>query len=283
MVNLLSNDVNRFDSYPKFLHYLWAGPLQFVLVMYLSWKSIGNATFVGGAMILLFVLFQSWISKKFSQLRSETAKKTDIRIRLMSEIIQGIKVIKMYAWENSFAKLAADARREEIKIIQKTLLYKSINAIFSFVSSRIVMVLIFSTYVFLGDTLSVEKAFMTMAFYNIVESSMTYFFPLAIQFISETSISIKRIQNFLLMEEVRETSSTNVIETTLIGKTGYVRLKEISGKWSEQSEGKSLDKITFEAKSGQLVAIVGPVGSGKGSILQAILGTIESVSLDFQL
>ena len=90
MVNLLSNDVNRFDSYPMFLHYLWAGPLQFVLVMYLSWKSIGNATFVGGALILLFVPFQSWIGKKFSQLRSETAKKTDIRIRIMSEIIQGI-------------------------------------------------------------------------------------------------------------------------------------------------------------------------------------------------
>ena len=273
MVNLLSNDVNRFDSYPMFLHYLWAGPLQFVLVMYLSWKSIGNATFVGGALILLFVPFQSWIGKKFSQLRSETAKKTDIRIRIMSEIIQGIKVIKMYAWENSFAKLAADVRKEEIKIIQKTCLYKSINSIFFFCSSRIIMALIFSTYVFMGDILTAEKAFLTLAFYNVVKLSMTNFFPLAIQFISETSISIKRIQNFLLMEEVSETSSTNVIETTLVGKTGSLRLKEVSGKWSEQSEGNTLDRITFEAKSGHLVAIVGPVGSGKGSILQAILGT----------
>ena len=282
MVNLLSNDVNRFDMYPRLLHYLWAGPLQFILVMYLSWRSIGNATFVGGALILLFVPFQSWISKKFSQLRSETAKKTDIRIKIMSEIIQGIKVIKMYAWENSFAELAADARREEIKIIQKTCLYTSINIIFNFASSRVVMVLIFSTYVFLGGIVTAEKAFLTLAFYNVVRLSMTFFFPFAIQFISETSISIKRIQDFLLMEEVSEISSTNVI-TTLVGKTGSVRLKEISGKWSEQSEGNSLDKITFEAKSGHLVAIVGPVGSGKGSILQAILGTNESVSLDFSL
>ena len=135
------------------------------------------------------------------------------------------------------------------------------------------MALIFSTYVFMGDILTAEKAFLTLAFYNVVKLSMTNFFPLAIQFISETSISIKRIQNFLLMEEVSETSSTNVIETTLVGKTGSLRLKEVSGKWSEQSEGNTLDRITFEAKSGHLVAIVGPVGSGKGSILQAILGT----------
>ena len=124
MVNLLSNDVNRFDNFPMFIHYLWFGPLQFVLVMYLTWRSIGNATFVGGALIILYVPVQSWIGKKFSLLRSETAKKTDIRIRIMSEIIQGIKVIKMYAWENSFAQLAAKARKEEIGIIQKTCIYK---------------------------------------------------------------------------------------------------------------------------------------------------------------
>ena len=124
MVNLLSNDVNRFDTSTFFIHYLWCGPLQFVLIMYLSWRSIGNPTFVGGALILLYIPFQGWIGKKFSQLRSETAKKTDIRIRIMSEIIQGIKVIKMYAWENSFAQLAAKARKEEIGIIQKTCIYK---------------------------------------------------------------------------------------------------------------------------------------------------------------
>ena len=134
MVNLLSNDVNRFDTFPMFLHYLWCGPLQFVLIMYLSWRSIGNPTFVGGALILLYIPFQGWIGKKFSQLRSETAKKTDIRIRIMSEIIQGIKVIKMYAWENSFAKLIAEARKEEISIIQKTCLYKALCDIFTRIS-----------------------------------------------------------------------------------------------------------------------------------------------------
>ena len=89
MVNLLSNDVNRFDFSPMFIHYLWCGPLQFVIVMYLTYQAIGPATFVGGALIIAMVPFQSWIGRKFSQLRNETAKKTDERIRIMSEIIQG--------------------------------------------------------------------------------------------------------------------------------------------------------------------------------------------------
>lgn len=139
-------------------------------------------------------------------------------------------------------------------------------------SSRIVMVLIFLTYVFMGEILTAEKAFLTLAFFNVVKLSMVNFFQLAVQMISETLISIKRIQNFLLMEEVNETSSANVIEKTFEGNTGSLKLKQVTGKWSEQNEGNTLQGITFQAKSGQLVAIVGPVGSGKGSILQAILG-----------
>ena len=132
MVNLLSNDVNRFEqSSMTLLHYLWIGPLQFVLIMYITWRHIGNATFVGGALILLNVPIQGFFSKIFSQLRSETAKKTDSRIRIMNEIIQGIKVIKMYAWENSFANLVSKVRTEEISIIQKTCIYKAHCDIFT--------------------------------------------------------------------------------------------------------------------------------------------------------
>ena len=136
MVNLLSNDVNRFDQFPHYLHHLWIGPLQFILILYLSWRNIGSATFVGGGLILSNIPIQGLFSKKFSELRSETAKKSDTRIKIMSEIIQGIKVIKMYAWENSFANLVEKARKEEINMIQKTFIYKAMCDIFTIVANE---------------------------------------------------------------------------------------------------------------------------------------------------
>ena len=51
-----------------------------------------------------------WVGKKFGGLRVETAGKTDRRIRLMSEIVNGMKVIKMYCWEKPFAKLVHNSR-----------------------------------------------------------------------------------------------------------------------------------------------------------------------------
>ena len=272
MVNLLSNDVSRFESFTQNLHYLWLAPLQFSLIVYLSWKSIGNATFVGGSLLLLFVPFQSWIGKKFSQLRSKTARKTDIRIRIMNEIIKGIKVIKMYGWETSFSNLVANARKEEIEIVQTTCLFKAFNEIFFFVSIPIVIGFVFSAYVSTGNVLTAEKAFLTLTLYSMVKIPLLWKFPEAVKILTETLISIRRIQEFLLLEEVIKTTSSNTIQETSINNVGFLKLKQVSGKWSGQCEKNTLNGISFEANCGQLIAIVGPVGSGKGSILQAILG-----------
>ena len=70
------------------------------------------------------VPFQSWMGRQFAKLRVETATKTDKRIRLMNEIINGMKVIKMYTWEKPFARLVHEARKEEIRVIRKTAFFR---------------------------------------------------------------------------------------------------------------------------------------------------------------
>ena len=44
-------------------------------------------------------------------LRSKTAAYTDDRIRSVSEVITGIRTVKMYTWEKSLADLIARLRR----------------------------------------------------------------------------------------------------------------------------------------------------------------------------
>ena len=64
------------------------------------------------------------MGRQFAKLRVETATKTDRRIRLMNEIINGMKVIKMYTWEKPFAHLVHEARKEEIRVIRKTAFFR---------------------------------------------------------------------------------------------------------------------------------------------------------------
>ena len=50
------------------------------------------------------------MGRVFSRIRLSTALKTDERVRLMSEIVDSIRVIKMYAWEAAFGTMVDDAR-----------------------------------------------------------------------------------------------------------------------------------------------------------------------------
>ncbi|KAF4522899.1 hypothetical protein B566_EDAN012057 [Ephemera danica] len=118
VVNLLSNDVNRFDVVPIFMHYLWVGPIETVICSYLMWSEMGMSALFGIAMLLLTIPLQGYLGKKTSSIRMKTAVRTDERVRLMNEIISGIQVIKMYTWEKPFAKLVSLARRNEIRQIK---------------------------------------------------------------------------------------------------------------------------------------------------------------------
>nr|XP_023023911.1 probable multidrug resistance-associated protein lethal(2)03659 [Leptinotarsa decemlineata] len=110
IVNLLTNDVGTFDQAIHFMHNLIIGPIETLVVMILCYFSIGYTGPIGAIFLLVSVPFQSWLGKKTSKYRLNTALRTDERVRLMNEIISGIQVIKLYAWEKSFAKLVKLAR-----------------------------------------------------------------------------------------------------------------------------------------------------------------------------
>lgn len=111
LINLLSNDVARFELALLFIHDVWKGPSEAILFGYFIYREIGVAAFVGVGFLLAFVPLQAWIGKRAATLRMKTALRTDYRVKIMNEIIQGIQVIKMYAWENSFAQMVDRIRK----------------------------------------------------------------------------------------------------------------------------------------------------------------------------
>eukprot|EP00095_Tigriopus_kingsejongensis_P003130 snap_masked-scaffold438_size171652-processed-gene-0.1 protein:Tk03130 transcript:snap_masked-scaffold438_size171652-processed-gene-0.1-mRNA-1 annotation:"multidrug resistance-associated protein 4" len=279
MVNLLANDVSRFDSACLFIHYLWAGPLQLILVVCLTWREVGWSTLAGAGIVICSVPLQSWIGRVFSRLRLETAKKTDLRIRIMSEIINGIKVIKMYAWELPFTKVVQDTREKEMDVIRRTAYFRGFNFSFFFTSTKVILLAILIPFVLSNQVINAEKVFLTLALYNTVRLSMTLFVPYGIAMVSEALVSIKRIQDFLLMGERDATSSHGRIhdESPPMETPISVSIKGLTATWDHQAQGEStLKNLGLQAKAGQMVAIVGPVGSGKTSILQALLGEIPT-------
>ncbi|CAG2174896.1 unnamed protein product [Oppiella nova] len=97
IVNLMSNDVSRFDAFSMDACYLLVAPIQTAIAVYIIYTEIGYYCFVGVALLLLFMLFQAFMSKLISKVRLMTAQLTDSRLRLMNEIISGMRVIKIFS------------------------------------------------------------------------------------------------------------------------------------------------------------------------------------------
>ncbi|XP_037120770.1 multidrug resistance-associated protein 4-like isoform X2 [Syngnathus acus] len=270
IVNLLSNDINRFDEITLNLHYLWVGPLQAIVVITFLWYEIGPSCLAGVAVLLLMLPVQTWFGKLFGIFRSKTAVLTDSRIRIMNEVVSGIRIIKMYAWEAPFSALVTESRRKEINQIMKSSYLRGLNMASFFASSKIVVFVTFVAYVLLGNGISASRVFVTVSLYGTIKLTVTLFFPLAVEKLSETIVSIHRIKNFLLLDEM------NRRKLTLEEKNpNTVEMTKLTCYWDKHLDSPSLQNISLTVESHQLLAVIGPVGSGKSSLLSAILGELS--------
>ncbi|CAG9768689.1 unnamed protein product [Ceutorhynchus assimilis] len=292
MVNLISNDVGRFESAPTHCHSLWMAPLETIIVLVLIYFYVGVSGVVGVIVMFLFVPLQMWLGKKTSEFRLATALKTDERIRLMNEIISGIQVIKMYTWEKPFAKLVEFTRRREITQIRKISVIRGIMMSFNMFLNRAAIYICVLTYVLMGNTLTAQYVYVLQSLYGVLRMSVTMFFPQGLTQIAEANISVRRIKKFLLYDEVDFDSSAtfyNALQSKndLKGtQNGFSKLdgpvkisiENASFKWIKSRPENNLENINFEVGAGQLAAVIGPVGSGKTSLLHAILSELAPQS-----
>lgn len=271
IVNLLSNDVNRFDEVTIFLHFLWVGPLQAVVVVALLWTEIGPSCLAGIAVLMFLMPVQTICGKLFSKFRSKTAVLTDSRIRIMNEVVSGIRIIKMYAWEKPFAALVSDVRRKEISKVMNSSYLRGLNMSSFYCASKIIVFITFAIYVCLGNPISASRVFKTVSLYNAVRLTVTLFFPNAIEKLFESRVSIRRIQEFLLLDEIQQTSPALPQDDK---KDASVEIQDLTCYWGKNQDAPSLQNISLSLTSNKLMAVIGPVGAGKSSLLSAILGEL---------
>ncbi|XP_027391355.1 multidrug resistance-associated protein 4-like isoform X2 [Bos indicus x Bos taurus] len=269
IVNLLSNDVNRFDQVTTFLHYLWVGPLQAIAVTALLWMEIGISCLAGMMVLIILLLLQSCIGNSFSSLRSKTAALTDDRIRIMSEVITGIKTIKMNAWEKSFIDLITRLRRKEISKILKSSYLRAMNLVSFFAVSKIMIFVTFITNELLDNRITASQVFVVVMLFEALRFSSTLYFPMAIEKVSEAIVSIQRIKNFLSLDEIPQLNTQLPSDGEMM-----VNMQDFTAFWDEESESPTLKGLSFTVRPGELLTVVGPVGAGKSSLLRALLGEL---------
>ncbi|XP_060582248.1 ATP-binding cassette sub-family C member 4-like isoform X3 [Ruditapes philippinarum] len=282
IVNLMSNDVNRFDQAVIFLHFLWVGPIEAVAVLAILWRELGPSTLAGFAVLLLLVPVQGWMGKLFSKFRQKTAKYTDERVKLMNEIIAGMRVIKMYCWEKPFGDLVRSVRRLEVKHVERKMITEAVLDSYIY-SGRYFCV--YATVVCLtviGKALRAEKVFVTLVLFVALENVFFWFLQQGVKMISELIMCVKRLQTFLQLDELPE-NEQKITEEKIPVKECFIDINNVSARWDQKVEQFTLQNVTARVEPGKLLAVIGPVGAGKSSLLMSVLKELPLLKGNIEL
>jgi ATP-binding cassette subfamily C (CFTR/MRP) protein 4 len=171
ITNLVSNDVQRFEDLSPFLNYFLLTPFQIVGYMILMYEQIGYASFTALGTMILLGMIQSSFSPLFKKFRSSTVSNRDERMKSISDMIAGILVVKLYAWETPFMDKIKKLRDTELKFIKNGVIFKSINVSILYTSPIIINLTTFISYHLGGGTLTPSKVFSTMIYMNVLRYS----------------------------------------------------------------------------------------------------------------
>ncbi|KAM9305128.1 multidrug resistance-associated protein 1-like [Gastrophryne carolinensis] len=273
IVNLISTDIQKLMDLATCLNYIWSAPFTIIVAVFFLWQTLGVAVFAGIGVFILNLPFMTVFAAVIKKLQEEQMKQKDSRIKLISEIIQGIKVLKLYAWENAFMKKVEGFRLLELKAVKKYALMFS-GALALFVASPFwVSLTMFGVFLAVDENniLNAQKAFVTIILLNILRIPLRMF-PMALTLLVQSFVSIKRLAKFFSEDEL----DLGNVDTLDPYSRSDIVVQDGSFTWAPTDEP-FLRNINLSIQKGSLVAVVGPVGCGKTSLLSALLGEMEKV------
>ncbi|EGG24088.1 hypothetical protein DFA_06227 [Cavenderia fasciculata] len=272
IVNLMSNDAQRVSEMFIMLNNGIFAPFLMIACIVLIYREIGWPTFVGLGIMLIVAPTNAIVARKLLKIRLSIIKSSDRRLRLISEILQYIKIIKLYAWEDSFAQKVTDARNSEIKSLSK---FSNVKAGLIFIVTSVpnIISMVVFAIVFQAQTgVSADRVFSAMAYLNILRWPLNIL-PLIFAMLAQVKVSKNRVAKFLLLSERKPVET--IIDPSV---ENGVYANEASFNWEvSKDDSFKLENISIQCKGSSLTMVVGCVGSGKSSICQAILGDMELI------
>ncbi|XP_014741414.1 PREDICTED: canalicular multispecific organic anion transporter 1 isoform X1 [Sturnus vulgaris] len=271
-VNLMSADAQRFMDAANFIHQLWSSPLQIILSIVFLWAELGPSVLAGIATMVLLLPINAILVAKAKTIQEKNMKHKDERMKIMTEILNGIKILKLFAWEPSFEKRIIDIRAHELKNLVNFGYLQSVSVFVFTCAPFLVSLASFAVYVLVDENniLDAQKAFTAISLFNVLRFPMAML-PMVISSLVQTNVSTARLERYLSGGDL----DTSAIHHNPI-EGNAVRFSDATFAW-EQDSNAAIRDVTLDITPGSLVAVVGPVGSGKSSLVSAMLGEMENI------
>ncbi|KAG1748434.1 ABC protein [Suillus paluster] len=306
LINHISTDVSRIDVCTQGFHAAWAGPIQVILCLIILLAELGPSALTGFSLFVLVIPFQMRLMTLQHRIRLGSMKWTDQRAKVLLEVLGTMRVIKYFSYEVPFFQRILELRKKELHGIRRILHSSSASLALALSLPVLAATVAFVTYSLTAHNFNVAAIFSSLSLFQILREPMLYM-PRALSAISDASSAIQRLTHIFHAELIPEDAlvinedqqpallvKDATFEWESFEKDFGEALSSKKGAHGDKSakEGKAKDQLApekdvlrFRVKNvnmtiprGQLVAVVGPVGSGKSSLLQGLIGEMRKVS-----
>ncbi len=277
IVNYMAVDTQRLQDLTQYGQQLWSAPYQIILCMASLYQLVGISMLAGVGAMIIMIPINGLIARFMKTLQKEQMKNKDSRTRLIAEIINNMKSIKLYAWGSAFMnKLNYVRNEQELKTLRKIGAAQSFANFTWSTTPFLVSCSTFTVFVLTQDTpLTVDIVFPALTLFNLLTFPLAIL-PMVITSIIEASVAVGRLTAFFTAEELQPDALTIMPAVEELDEES-LRIKDGTFSWNRYENKNVLEDINFSASKGELSCIVGRVGSGKSSFLQALLGDLYKV------
>ncbi|KAI9343241.1 P-loop containing nucleoside triphosphate hydrolase protein [Obelidium mucronatum] len=280
VISMVAVDCARIELFLMFVNVFWTSPFNISLMLGFLFSQIGWSAICGVGILLLIIPIQGYIFRTMTRVREAVAPLTDKRVKITTEILSGIRIIKFFAWEVPFLERIESIRNSEMGVDSEAVDIHNVGAN------------VYSTY----NVLDAATVFSALSWFSMLQGPLS-FYPQLINSWADFHVAIARIEDFLVAPELDEQSAITedssyavrvsngefvwevladaIVETPATAAAAIEMRTQKNVATPTLLEG--LQNVNLNIEKGSFVAIVGAVGSGKSSLLNAILGEMKRV------
>ncbi|XP_065780480.1 ATP-binding cassette sub-family C member 6 isoform X3 [Muntiacus reevesi] len=239
-------------------------------------KLLGPSALTAIAVFVSLLPLNFFITKKRNHHQEEQMRQKDCRARLTSCILRNVRTVKYHGWEGAFLDRVLHIRAQELGALKTSSLLFSVSLVSFQVSTFLVALVVFAVHTLVAEenAMDAEKAFVTLTVLNILNKAQA-FLPFSIHSVVQARVSFDRLAAFLSLEET-DPGAVDSSPSRCAAGEDCIRIQEGTFAWSQDS-APCLHRINLTVPQGCLLAVVGPVGAGKSSLLSALLGELAKV------
>ncbi|CAL5195604.1 unnamed protein product [Lathyrus oleraceus] len=276
IVNYIAVDAYRMGEFPWWFHIAWTSALQLVLSVVILFVVVGVGALPGLVPLLICGLLNVPFARSLQSCQSQFMIAQDERLRSTSEILNSMKIIKLQSWEEKFKNLIESLRDKEFKWLSKVQILKASSTFLYWMSPTVI-----SAVVFLGCAVTKSAPLNAETIFTVISTLRNMgepvkMIPQALSVIIQVKVSFDRLNNFLLDEELNKDDGERNFKQCSVNNA--VEIQDGNFIWDRESASPTLMDVNVEIKWGQKIAVCGPVGAGKSSLLCAILREIPKIS-----